>query len=125
MTRRDLRHPFSFPLRIDHRGRTADADLDRHVRDLVEQLLFTAPGERVNRPGFGTDLRHAVFAPSSNELAAALEHTVRGALQQWLGEHLVVLAVDIEARDSTLGVEVSYQLERQGEPRRMRFQREY
>jgi phage baseplate assembly protein W len=120
----ERRECFGFPFRIDHRGRTASADLDRYVRDLVEQVLFTAPGERPNRSSFGTDLRQAVFAPNSPELAAALQHLVQGALQRWLADVLVVQAVEIAAVDNLLTVEVRYLVKRNREPGVARFERE-
>ena len=63
----------AFPYRYDGRGRTAEVDDDRHVRDLIKQLLFTAPGERVNRPTFGCGLAHLVLEPLSDELATATQ----------------------------------------------------
>ena len=56
------------------RRRRSDED---HVRDLIEQVLFTTPGERVNRPTFGSGLLQLVFAPNSDALAAATEMTVQ------------------------------------------------
>jgi phage baseplate assembly protein W len=114
---------WGFPYGPDQRGRTASPDLDRHVRELVEQVLFTSPGERVNRPTFGTDIRHAVFAPNSDELAAALEHLVQGALQQWLAEHIVVQRVKISAADGALTVDVAYLVKRDRQLREARFER--
>ena len=67
-----------FPFHFDGRGRTAATGDDDHVRDMIEQLLFTSPGERVNRPDFGSGLLQLVFAPNSPELAAALQFTVAG-----------------------------------------------
>ncbi len=96
------------PLHLDGRGRTAEATTDEHVRQLIEQVLFTAPGERVNRPDFGTGLRQLVFGPSTPELAAATEFMVRGALQQWLGDLIVVEAVEVRSEDATLHVLVRY-----------------
>src|SRR5271165_734476 len=55
----------AFPFRIDGRGRTALVDDNSHIRDLIEQLLFTNPGERVNRPTFGSGLLALVFQPNS------------------------------------------------------------
>jgi phage baseplate assembly protein W len=98
----------SFPYAIDTRGRTAEAGLDEHIRDLIEQILFTSPGERVNRPDFGSGLLQLVFAPGSDELVATLRMIVRGALQQWLGDRVVIHDVAAEMRDSTLTVTVSY-----------------
>jgi len=97
-----------FPLHFDGRGRTAEADDDAHVRDLIEQLLFTTPGERVNRPSFGCGILQAVFAPASPEIAATLNFLTQSALQQWLSDVLVVEAVDVQAVDSTVTVTVRY-----------------
>jgi len=97
-----------FPYHVDARGHTAEADRDGHIRDMIEQVLFTAPGERVNRPDFGTGLMQLVFAPNSDEVAATLQLLVRGALQQWLGEAIRVDDVRAESQDSTLTVTVRY-----------------
>jgi phage baseplate assembly protein W len=97
-----------FPFHLDGRGRSAVTDVDDHIRDMIEQLLFTAPGERVNRPTFGTGLLQLVFAPNSPELAAATQFLVQGALQQWLGDVIQVEAVDVESDDATLSVKVRY-----------------
>ena len=98
----------NYPFRIDGRGRTASTDQDAHIRDLVEQVLFTAPGERVNRPDFGSGLMQLVFAPNSDELATATQFLVQGALQQWLGDLIQVEAVEVLSEDSTLNVTVQY-----------------
>jgi phage baseplate assembly protein W len=101
-------YPFSF----DNRGRTADTTADDHIRDLIEQVLFTSPGERVNRPTFGCGLNQLVFAPNSPELAAATQFLVQGALQQWLGDLIVVDTVRVNNEDSTLSVTISYVIRR-------------
>jgi phage baseplate assembly protein W len=97
-----------YPFHIDSRGRTATADPDEHIRDLIEQVLFTTPGERANRPTFGCGLNQLVFAPNSDELAAATQFLVQGALQQWLGDLIQVEAVQVISQDSTLEVTVQY-----------------
>ncbi|HWO12612.1 MAG TPA: GPW/gp25 family protein [Polyangiaceae bacterium] len=115
---------FSFPFRSDRRGRTASSDLEAQVRELIEQVLFTSPGERVNRPTFGSPLRQAVFTPASAELGAALQHLVQGALQRFLSEQITVQAVEVSAEDNRLMVEVRYLLQRNREPAVVRFERE-
>lgn len=80
------------------------------MRDLIEQLLFTSPGERVNRPTFGSGLLQMVFAPTSDELAAATQFLVQGTLQQWLGNLIQVEAVRVSTQDSTVQVTVQYVL---------------
>jgi uncharacterized protein len=98
----------SFPYAVDSRGRTATADRDDHIRDMIEQILFTSPGERVNRPDFGTGVLQLVFAPGSDELAATLQMLVRGALQQWLGDRIAVDDVTAESSEGRLRVSVRY-----------------
>lgn len=98
----------AYPFRFDHRRRTAATDPDTHLRDLIEQVLFTAPGERVNRPDFGSGLMQLVFAPNSGQLGAATQMVVQGALQQWLGELIQVEGVEVKADDAALRVSVRY-----------------
>jgi uncharacterized protein len=113
-----------FPFRFDGHGRTASADDAGHVRDLIEQVLFTVPGERVNRPDFGSGVMQLVFAPSSDELATATQFLVQGALQQWLGEVIQVENVEVQAEEATLSVTVRYRHRRTGEAEEARFTRE-
>ena len=104
----NLIYPYQFdPLR--HTGESSDG---RHIRDLIEQVLFTAPGERVNRPTFGCGLLQLVFAPNSDALAATSQFLVQGALQQWLGDLIVVESVQVENEDSTLRVTIQYVIRR-------------
>lgn len=114
----------AYPFHIDGRGRTAEATEEAHVRHLIEQILFTAPGERVNRPEFGVGLYQLVFAPNSDELAAATEFMIRGGLQRWLPETVQVEAVEVEAEEAILRVVVRYVLRRTGERRTAVFTRE-
>jgi phage baseplate assembly protein W len=97
-----------FPFHFDGRGRTASAGEDEHIRDLIHQVLFTAPGERVMRPTFGCGLPQLVFAPNSEELAAATQMVVQGALQEWLRDRIQVNALEVRAEEATLRVRVDY-----------------
>lgn len=112
-----------YPLQLDGRGRTAPADDEQHLRGLIEQLLFTSPGERVNRPTFGSGAMALVFAPSSDELAAATQFLVQGALQEWLGDRIQVEAVTVERRESSLLITVQYLVRRTQERRLAQFER--
>jgi phage baseplate assembly protein W len=98
----------AFPFHFDGRGRTAEAERSAHIREMIEQVLFTSPGERVNRPTFGCGLAQLVFVPNSDELAAATQYLVQGALQQWLGDLIQVEEVLVENNDSTLHIAVQY-----------------
>ncbi|HEY2714269.1 MAG TPA: GPW/gp25 family protein [Chthoniobacterales bacterium] len=97
-----------FPYHFDQRGRTAATDNDDHIRDMIEEFLFTNPGERVNRPDFGSGLLQMVFAPNSPEIASALQFTIQAGLQRWLGDVIVAQKVEVTAEDSTLNVVVQY-----------------
>jgi len=110
-----------YPFHFDHRGRTAATDNDDHIRDMIEQFLFTNPGERVNRPDFGSGLLQLVFAPNSPELAATVQLTIQAGLQRWLSDLIVVREVDVIAQDSTLRVLVQYIVNATGEQRSETF----
>lgn len=105
-------YPFSF----DSSGRTAQTDDSGYIRDLIEQVLLTAPGERVMRPAFGSGVLQLVFAAASPEVAATTQFLIQGALQQWLSDVITVDAVDVEAQDSALLITVQY-LERRTQTR--------
>ncbi len=102
----------NFPFKFDNRGRTAEAGDEKHIRDMIEQVLFTSPGERVNRPTFGCGLMQLVFQPNSDELAATTQFLVQGALQQWLGDLIQVDEVRVENEDSSLLVTIVYTIRR-------------
>ena len=103
---------FDYPFHFDSRGRTAETDYADHIRDLIELVLFTSPGERVNRPDFGSGLRQMVFAPASDELATATQLLVQGALQEWLGNLILVEEVSVVAEDVSLRIRVAYMIRR-------------
>ncbi len=113
-----------FPFAFDGRGRTALTDDSDHVRDMIEQFLFTAAGERVNRPDFGSGVLQLVFAPNSPELAAALQHTIGAGLQRWLGNVIEVRALEVTSVDAVLRVELQYAVRRTGEVRSATFEQE-
>ncbi|MEW2051329.1 GPW/gp25 family protein [Streptomyces sp. NPDC005476] len=110
---------FGFPLRLDARGRLAAVDDEEYLRGLVEAVLFTRPGERVNRPDFGSGVDRLVFAPSGDELAGATQSLVHAAVQQWLSDLLHVQEVRVEARDAVLDVTIRYTPLRQDSKQRV------
>lgn len=113
----------AYPLHFDRHGRTASAGSDDHVHEMIEQLLFTNPGERVNRPDFGSGLMQLVFAPNSPEYAAALQFTVEAALQRWLGDVISVGALTVTSDDASLRIELSYTVRASGDMRSDSFMR--
>lgn len=107
----------AFPYRINHTGRTSE-DRGTHLRDLIEQVLFTTPTERVNRPDFGAGVLELIFAAESDELLAASRFMIQGALQQWLGDLIEVEAVAVEREDTTVSITIRY-LERRTQVRQL------
>jgi phage baseplate assembly protein W len=97
-----------FPFRIDDSGRTAETNDQDYVRDLIEQVLFTGRGERVNRPDFGCGIGQSVFEP--NDIArSAVESVVASDLQRWLSEVLLVRSVRVEPTGARRDVLIEYQ----------------
>ena len=110
-----------FPLQFDDFGRTATSSDDEHIRNMIEQVLFTSPGERVNRPDFGSGLLQLVFQPLSSEVATTTQFLVQGALNQWLGDLIEVNSVDILTEDSKLQVTIVYTILRSNETQVAQF----
>jgi uncharacterized protein len=112
---------FDFPYGVDGRRRTAETDEDDHIRDLIHQVLFTNPGERVNRPDFGCGIGQLVFMPNSGALAAATQFLVQGALTRWLDPLIAVQRVEVVADDNRLTVSVVFNMRSTGAARDERF----
>jgi phage baseplate assembly protein W len=98
----------NYPIHFDGSGRTAQTDDSGYIRDLIEQVLLTAPGERVMRPTFGSGVLQLVFAEATPEVAATTQFLIQGALQQWLSDVITVDTVDVQVRDSVLLITVQY-----------------
>lgn len=112
-----------FPFHFDARGHTASTGDADHIRDMIEQFLFTNPGERLNRPDFGSGLLQMVFAPNSPELASVLQFTVQAGLQRSLGDLIEVQALEVQAEDATLQIDLRYVIRGSGELRTENFVR--
>jgi len=110
-----------FPYHVDGTGRSAATTAADHVRDLIEQCLFTAPGERVMRPEFGSGLLALVFEPNSVQLAATVQYLAQATLQQHLSHLIAVQAVTVEPVDATLAVTVAYTLLADGSTQQLRL----
>jgi phage baseplate assembly protein W len=108
--------PIASPYAIDGRGRTAETTPDQHIQDLIQMVLFTAPGERVMRPTFGTGVLGLVFAPNDDSVAATTQFLIAGALQTWLGDLIAVGDVSVTSNDATLTILVTYTIRNSGTP---------
>ena len=111
-----------FPFHFDGRGRTATTGEEDHIRDMIFLVLFTDPGERVNRPDFGCGVKRLVFMPNSDVLAAATQTLVKSALQKWLEREIQVEQVEVKADDAILTITVAYVLRTDGQRRVDTFQ---
>src|SRR5271170_4787897 len=100
----NVKYPYGF----DSSGRTAQTDLPGHISDMIEEILLTSPGERVNQPTFGCGVMQLVFAPNSDALAGAQQKVIQASLQQWLSDLIRVNAVYVTAQDSTLLITITY-----------------
>ena len=111
----------AFPFQVTPHGRVATTTWEPHVEQMIEQVLFTAPGERVNRPDFGCGLQLLVFAGENDALVTATQFLVQGSLQRWLADVIVVNAVVVQAVESTFSITIQYTLRQTGAPRTATF----
>ena len=100
----------AFPYHLDDRHRTGTATADDHIRQMLELLLFTRPGERVNRPDFGCGLLDLLFGPNSPEVAAAVSVTITAAVGRWLGDLITLQSLDVTAEDGALMIDLTYEV---------------
>jgi phage baseplate assembly protein W len=112
-----------YPFRIDGSGRTAVEGDEDHIRHLIEQVLFTVPGERVNQPEFGSGLMQLVFGAPNDELVAATQFLIQGALLQWLSDLIEVEAVEVQGQEGKLEITVRYIVRRNQQRRVAQFER--
>ncbi len=113
----------AYPLSITDEGLIATSGYSQHIEQLIEQVLFTMPGERVNLPDFGTGITQLIFSPGNAEMVSATQFLVQGALQQWLGNLIQVQAVQVVTEDSTLNVTIQYIVKQTKQPRVATFTR--
>ena len=98
----------AFPFAIASAGRTACADPADQVTQTLEQILFVAPGERVNRPDFGCSLRSMTFSTRTSELDTAIEALVEGALRRWAGDAIQIRDLAVEVQEAVVVVSIRY-----------------
>lgn len=110
-----------FPYSFDRWGCTTSTSDKNHIRDLIEQLIFTTPGERVNRPDFGCGILSLIFSPNSPELTAAMQVTIAAAIELWLSDLIDLNSLDVKSEDSSLYITVQYRVESTGEEQEATF----
>ena len=110
-----IRHPFAVDI---GRGRIAEEEnYAKHVEQMMFQVLFTAPGERIDRPDFGCGVKRLVFAPNSEVSASLAQVTIFQALTRWLGTAITVNDVKALAIEERLEITIAYTLKARGERR--------
>lgn len=113
-----------FPFHVDKQtANVACASYARHVRQMVEQLLFTTPGERVNRPQFGCGVLDLVFAPDDGETATVNSALIQASIERWLGTRIKLITLDLQAEDAGLTITIEYILLYTGHRAREVFRR--
>lgn len=113
-----------YPWHFDDRGRTATTGDDAHIRDMLEQLIFTSPGERVNRPEFGSGIMQLVFAPNSPEVATGLQFSVQAAIQRWMSDLIELQHLSVVSEEARLSVDIRYLVRRTGRPQEITLTRD-
>jgi uncharacterized protein len=122
--------PIGWPLlaRPDENGQLNYPTLAQSVRQMIEVLLSTQPGEQLMRPGFGAGLENLLTEPNTVATRARIKDLVEDALKRWEPRILVEgVAVDpVSASSSGAGgvadgvrVEIAYRLRRDGSPARV------
>lgn len=108
-----------YPFAVDAgRGRLAEEeDYAQHIDQLVKQVLFTAPGERINRPDFGCGVKRLVFAPNNVVSASLAQVTIFESLTTWLGDAITVNDVKAQAIEERLEITIVYTLKARQERR--------
>ncbi|WP_299009787.1 GPW/gp25 family protein [uncultured Shewanella sp.] len=98
----------SFPFQINQYGHIQEADDDKHLRDMMEQILFTIPGERVNRPEFGCGVQLLVFGSIQAEMLSVKQSMIQIELQKYLGHLMQLQVVNITAHETQLDIFIRY-----------------
>jgi len=101
----------TFPFSVGAGG-AAVSDRRAHVREQIEQVLFTDPGERVFRPEFGAGIRAVIFEPNGSVLAEILRKRLTDSLGEALRGEVDPKSLQVELRqeDEKLFAVISYAL---------------
>lgn len=118
-----VRMNIAYPFSITDEGLVATTGYGQHIEQLIEQVLFTIPGERVNLPDFGTGITQLIFNPENAEVVSATQFIIQGQLQHWLGDLIQMQSVQVVAQDSTLQVTIQYIVKQTRQPRVATFTR--
>jgi phage baseplate assembly protein W len=115
----DLLHAIKYPFAIDAGGGQVaeEGDYETYIRQLIRQVLMTAPGERINRPDFGAGVRRMVFSPNNPATASLTQTLIYQALSRWLATVIKVEEVAVSAEQEKLLITVHYLVIQRGTSR--------
>jgi phage baseplate assembly protein W len=99
-----------FPLHLSPARGLDVVPLEESVRAMLEQILFTAPGERVNRPTFGVGVQNYVFEPTSAMLANQIRIALDENVYEFLGKNVRILNVSVDWDEAGLHVHIAFEI---------------
>src|SRR6266852_7179913 len=114
-----------YPYGVSANGTPNTTLADDHLRDLILQVLFTNPGERVNLPEFGVGVQRLVFAPNSEALRTSAQFLISTNLQRWLGEIIGVEQVQVSSQpgeEELVLIDIMYTLKASQQRQRLQVQ---
>lgn len=91
-----LGRSIAFPPRVGADGRVAWSQGEANIRESVEIILRTEPGERLRRPDFGAGLARSLFDPNTTATRHRLAERIDRALAAW-EPRIVVESVEVAA----------------------------
>ena len=106
-----VQRSLDYPYGVSSTGAPGTTSPDDHLRDLILQILFTNPGERVNLPEFGAGVQQLVFAPNSDALRTSAQFLISNSLQRWLGDRIDISQVSLTSQpgeEETVTIEIAY-----------------
>lgn len=118
-----LAAPIGWPLLPfpDQQGRLNYPNLEESVRQMIQVILQTRPGEQLMRPGFGAGLEDFVNEQNTITTRRRIKDAIMQSLERW-EPRIIVNRVDVNAPPETptiVRVEIDYQLKRNGSFRQM------
>jgi phage baseplate assembly protein W len=105
----------SFPFRVTELGAAALSSRRQVVREALEQLLLTIPGERVNRPNFGCGIQRLVFDGTDPLALATAEYVITTSIRDHLSDLIRLDAVRVTVEEATVLVDILYTVVGTGE----------
>lgn len=100
----------------DDQGQLAWPSLAQSIRELIEVILRTRPGEQLMRPDFGGGLENFLQQPNTLVTHRRIQSAISEALQRWEPRILLhqVTVEPVPEAPTHIRVEIVYQIKRSG-----------